>query len=587
MEHHPSGKKKKKKRGRKRRDTGRLKLILGMTLFILLVIGGLVGYFLYKRYSYGTERADLTNWFGEYDSTEYPVILNDEETEIVLKRIDGHLYMPLTLLHEMISDRYYHGVEDGIFVYTTPTAILTSQVGSNTVTSTEGGATEMPYVISRLEQDTLYVAVEYVRQYHNITLETFDAPNRVRMYTGTLQKETALVTEETQLRIAGGIKSPIITDLAEGDRVVIVDASLGDWIKVRTPDAFTGYVEQKRLSETESFTYGSDAIQEPVYSNISRPFKICLGWHQIAGVGGNDTLQEVIAPARGMNVISPTWIRLSDDFGGIESFGTTDYVNAAHAAGLEVWALVSNFENPEVNTQAVVSHAASRKALTDNVIAEIKRLGCEGINVDFEGVASEAGKDYVQWLRELSIACRREQIVLSIDNYVPYGFNDYYNRREQGIIADYVIIMGYDEHYGGSPEAGSVASVDFVRYGIEETCKQVPAEKVINAVPWYTRVWTTKSDGSVSSFATGMNGAKEAAAERGIEFTWDAATGQYYGARTYDNGDKVEIWLEDRESLTEKISVMRANHIAGVAGWRLGLENAEAWDVISEYVNGY
>ncbi|MBR5970711.1 MAG: chitinase [Lachnospiraceae bacterium] len=587
MENNPTRKKKKRKNSRKKKNGGRWKLILGTVLFLLLVIGGLVGYFLYKRYSYGTERADLTDWFGVHEASEYPVILNDEQTEIVLKRIDGHLYMPLDLLHEMISDRYYYGREDGIFVYTTPTAVITSQIGGSSCTSTEDGVTELPYVISRMEQDTLYVAVEYVRQYHNITFETFDAPNRVRMYTGTLTTQTALVTKDTQLRIAGGIKSPIITDLAEGDRVVIVDDSLGDWIKVRTPDAFTGYVEQKRLSETESFTYGSNAIQDPVYTNISRPFKICLGWHQIAGVGGNDTLQEVIAPAKGMNVISPTWIRLTDDFGGIESFGTTDYVNAAHAAGLEVWALVSNFENAGVDTQAVVSHAASRKTLTENLIAEIKRLGCEGINVDFEGVPPEAGKDYVQWLRELSIACRREQIVLSIDNYVPYGFNDYYDRREQGIIADYVIIMGYDEHYGGSPEAGSVASVEFVRYGVEETVKQVPAEKVINAVPFYTRVWTTKPDGSVTSFATGMNGGKEAAAERGISFQWDAETGQYYGGRTYDDGTKVEIWLEDGESLTEKIAVMRANNIAGVAGWRLGLESAEAWEVISGYVNGY
>ena len=587
MENNPTRKKKKRKNSRKKKNGGRWKLILGTVLFLLLVIGGLVGYFLYKRYSYGTERADLTDWFGVHEASEYPVILNDEQTEIVLKRIDGHLYMPLDLLHEMISDRYYYGREDGIFVYTTPTAVITSQIGGSSCTSTEDGVTELPYVISRLEQDTLYVAVEYVRQYHNITFETFDAPNRVRMYTGTLTTQTALVTKDTQLRIAGGIKSPIITDLAEGDRVVIVDDSLGDWIKVRTPDAFTGYVEQKRLGETEAFTYGSNAVQEPVYTNISRPFKICLGWHQIAGVGGNDTLQEVIAPAKGMNVISPTWIRLTDDFGGIESFGTTDYVNAAHAAGLEVWALVSNFENAGVDTQAVVSHAASRKTLTENLIAEIKRLGCEGINVDFEGVPPEAGKDYVQWLRELSIACRREQIVLSIDNYVPYGFNDYYDRREQGIIADYVIIMGYDEHYGGSPEAGSVASVEFVRYGVEETVKQVPAEKVINAVPFYTRVWTTKPDGSVTSFATGMNGGKEAAAERGISFQWDAETGQYYGGRTYDDGTKVEIWLEDGESLTEKIAVMRANNIAGVAGWRLGLESAEAWEVISGYVNGY
>lgn len=569
---------------RNRRRKSRILPVLGTVAFVIVILGALAGYFLYRRYSYGMERADLNAYFNVQDASSYPVFFEGQETEAVAKKINGVCYLSLADVHTYISDRFYYGEADRVLIYTLPDAVNVVPVAgdaSNPAADEGGGG--YGYDVARLEGDTLYVALDYIKQFFNVTYTVYDDPNHLQLVTDIWQMETVLIGKDTHLRLRGGVKSEILKDLEKGDRVVIVDDSLGDWIKVRTMDDYTGYVENKFLGEKEPYSVGTNEIPEPVFAGNTRPHRINLGWHQIGGVGGNDTLEEVIAQAKGLNVISPTWIGLSDNAGAISSFGTPDYVQTAHQRGLEVWALVSDFANEGIAVEEVLARTATRATLIDNLINEARRLSLDGLNIDFEKVPAEAGDDFIQFIRELSIACRANSLVLSVDNYVPYGFNDYYNRREQGVFADYVIIMGYDEHYAGSAEAGSVASIEYVRYGIEATCAQVPAEKVINAVPFYTRVWTTSQSG-VSSYATGMDAARQAAQEYGMTFTWDDTTAQYYAQTTTAQGNRVEIWLEDSESIEAKIAVMRTNGIAGIACWRLGLESPDVWDVIAAYV---
>lgn len=147
-----------------------------------------------------------------------------------------------------------------------------------------------------------------------------------------------------------------------------------------------------------------------------------------------------------------------------------------------------------------------------------------------------------------------------------------------------MIIMGYDEHYAGSEEAGSVASYSFVENGIQKTLEEVPAEKVINAVPFYTRFWKTDADGTVTSEALGMDSADERLANNGAEAVWDEETRQYYAEFEYE-GSTYQIWLEEERSIEEKMTLIREYNLAGVASWRLGYEHSTIWDVILRYVN--
>lgn len=188
---------------------------------------------------------------------------------------------------------------------------------------------------------------------------------------------------------------------------------------------------------------------------------------------------------KGINVISPTWFALTDSEGNFSSFASSAYVKRAHDMGIEVWGLIDNFSNKDaVDTYELLSYTSRREKLTENLVNTALEYGLDGINVDFESISQDAGTHFIQFIRELSVTCRKNGLVLSVDNYVPTGYTDHYDRKEQGVFADYVIIMGYDEHYSGSPEAGSVASIGFVEDGIRRTVDQVPAEKVINAVPF-------------------------------------------------------------------------------------------------------
>ena len=169
-----------------------------------------------------------------------------------------------------------------------------------------------------------------------------------------------------------------------------------------------------------------------------------------------------------------------------------DYTAAAHDMGLEVWALISDFHTGvEIDDYEILSYTSKRRNLVNELVASVLSYGADGINVDFEYVTSQCADHYVQFIRELAIACHENGLVISVDNYVPTEYTAHYNRHSQGEFVDYIIIMGYDEHYKGSPEAGSVSSIPWMQKGIETTVNLVPKERVINAVPFYTRVWKT------------------------------------------------------------------------------------------------
>ncbi len=553
---------------------------------IFVFAGIFAGQILYERYSYSTETADLNEYFGITSDTDVPIILGNERIEEQAKLLDGTYYMDFASVQKYLNDRFYYGAADNILVYTTPTAIITSQIGSDTWSDTEGGGATESYVISRLEGDTLYVALDYVKKYTNFAYQGFTEPNHMQLTTSWEEMTVATVSKDTQLRLRGGVKSEVLEELAKGDSVIILE-ELEDWVKVKSSDSFIGYVEKKRLKDTTTKNpIPVTDYTEPEYTGISKDFTINLGFHNIGGAAGNDTLSSVLSQTKSLNVICPTWYAITDNEGSVRSFSSSSYVNAAHEKGLEVWVLLDNFTGgSEVSTSEVITHAASRAKVIETTVSDAVSVGADGVNLDFELVAAEDGQSFVEFVRELSIACRKAGLVFSVDNYVPMNFNDYYDLEEQGIVADYVIIMGYDEHYGGSAEAGSVASLSYVENGIINTLKEVDASKVINAVPFYTRIWHTK-DGKVSSEAVSLPVAQEYISNHQIPMEWNADAGQNYGEFTSGDGTLNQIWMEDATSIGQKIDSMKAHNIAGIAAWSLGMETADIWDVISAYVEG-
>lgn len=565
------------------------KIIPVMVAIVLIIVIAAAGFGakLLEKYSYSKERADLREYFGIEGDNDVPIILQDEQIEEHAKIFDNICYFDLATVHKYFNDRFYEDKSESSLLYTTPDMIYANPVGTGKLISLDADFAESyeeyEYPISRYEGDMLYIAADFVKQYANFSYELFTEPNHMQIYTEWESRQTAPIKKNTQVRYQGGIKSEILTDVSAGDQVVVLE-EMENWTKVKTKDSFIGYVENKRLGEkSEEKPEPVTDYVEPEYKGNTRDYKINLGWHVIGGVDGNDTLESAVAQTKGLNVISPTWFTLMGNEGDFNSFATTAYVERAHGMGLEVWALLGNVDSVDVDLYEVLGKTVNRRRLIQSVVSVAREYGIDGLNIDFENVSLDAGEPFIQFIRELSIPCRKYGIVLSVDNYVPMGHTDHYNRAEQGVVADYVIIMGYDEHYNGSDEAGSVASINFVEDGIRNTVAEVPAGKVINALPFYTRIWETRGT-DLSSQAVGMEMAAEYVVNHGIVTRWDETACQNYGE--FQEGDTLcQVWLEDAESIKVKLNIMEKYDIAGVAAWRLGFETADIWDVIEEYLN--
>ncbi len=567
------------------------KIIPVLVAIVLIIVVAAVGFgsIIIEKYSYSKERADLDEYFGVVGADDVPIILQDERIEEHAKIWDNVCYFDFATVHLYFNDRFYEDKQEGLLLYALPDSIVRTEIGSSQLMTgytgtAEGDMEDVGYVISRYEGDVLYVAADFVKKYANFSYELFTNPYHMQVYTEWNERQTADIIKDTQVRYQGGIKSDILTDVAKGDSVIILE-EMENWTKVKTQDAYIGYVENKRLSDKYSVEpVPVTDYTEPEYNGNTRDYKINLAWHAIYSVAGNDTLKEALASTQSVNVISPTWFVLTGNEGDFTSFASSAYVANAHEMGLEVWALISDItESETINMYELLGRTSTRTQLIDNLIATALEYDLDGINIDFESIGTDTGEAFIEFIRELSIPCRENGIVLSVDNYVPMGYNNFYHRKEQGLVADYVIIMGYDEHHKNSTETGSVASINYVESGIAKTVEEVAPEKVINAIPFYTRIWETNGT-QITCQTVGMEMAAEYLKNHAIETKWDEITCQNYGE--YQSGNSYfQVWLEDAESIKVKLSVMDNYHIGGVAEWRLGLETPVVWEVIADYVN--
>ena len=553
-------------------------------LLILVIAGGALGKVLLDKYAYSKEEADWNEFYQVSESDRSAIILQDEMVEEQALIRDDVCYFDLATVHKYMNEVFYADMTEKLLLYANPTEVIRTTFGETSYTTTEG-TQDAGYVISFVEGDTVYVAADYVKLFTNYSYDCYD--RHVQVYTEWGTRQVAQLKKDTAVRLRGGVKSPILTQAAKGDTLEILE-QMETWSKVKTADSVIGYVENKRLGDiTEETETPVTDYQEPEYTALTSDSKICLGWHSIGGVGGNDTLYSMVSGTKGMNVIAPTWFSLTDENGSIRNFGTANYVTTAHNMGLQVWGVVDNFNyanetGTAISTLNMLSSTSSRQNFVRNVTDAAVSLGLDGINVDFEQLSSDCGPHYVEFIRELSIQCRNRGLVLSIANYVPFNFNDYYRLDIQGQVADYVIIMGYDEHWHGSKDPGSVASISYVSGGLDRTLQEVPANKVVNALPFYTILWKTEGTDVTDEYIT-MNNEADFMNRAGVTAEWDEETCQNYAEWTSGNAT-YQIWLEDAESIAVKLNMMATKNIGGVAVWRLGYGTQAAWELINAYL---
>ncbi|MCR2049914.1 glycosyl hydrolase family 18 protein [Acetatifactor muris] len=560
-------------------------IVVALVLILIVALVGFGGKIL-DKYTYSKELADLDEYYGVIEG-ELAIILQDDWVEEKAALREGRVYFDLDTVFAYLNEGFYVDMAEGKLLYTTANDTAEALFDGREY-SDRNGSHPTEYMICYAEGEAVYVAADYIKLFSNYSWSLFD--RHVQVYTQWGQRQTMEVARDTQIRVLGGIKSPILREMEKGETVEVLE-EMESWSKVKTSDSIVGYIENKRLANpgTETELAVTDYVAEE-YTSVRMPGKVSLAWHAIGGEGGNDTLADMLAEGKGLNVIAPTWFSLNDNDGNFRSFASTKYIQQAHDAGLQVWGVWDNFNyknetGADISSYEVLSSTTKRRTLVQSIVDTASGLGLEGVNIDFEGLDQKCGVHYVQFLKELSVLCRSSGLILSIDNYVPFNFNNYYRLDVQGQIADYVIIMGYDEHWHGSGDPGSVASIEYVSNGLARTLEeeQVPAEKVVNALPFYTILWKTEGAEVTDQYIT-LNNVEDYLQRMNIQPEWDEAVCQNYaewqsGSATY------QIWVEDEESIAVKLNVMNAKNIGGVAVWRLGYGTSEAWDLIAAFAN--
>lgn len=573
--------------------------LIGLVSVVIIGILAAVGFKLYDNYQEKHRESEIVMPLDQYyqvPAGEAMVIFDESiyeknaiyennavylDLDTVLDRFGIKLFMDET------ENRLYYTNAEQAFVFTPDSAefLLNRQTVSESV----------PLVIKK--NGIIYISLKFLSDHTDITYSFYENPARLLL---TWSKDSFLcagIKEKTSIRVSQDIKADLLKTLEPGETVRFIDGGgiqENGFVKVMSTDGVRGYILSERLDES----FYTDPIFNSFTPVTGKPQlcgeRVYLGWHLLYTSNGVDLLKAYLEDNEDLTVVAPTWYFLNDTKGNFISYADGAYVQYAHSQGVKVWVTVKNDNIDGVfectaDSYSLLTSYESRIALVDRIIEGVKACGADGVNIDFELLSVASGVYFVQFLRELSLECRKEGIILSVDNYVPENYNAYYDIKSQAEFADYIVIMGYDEHYAGSEEAGSVSSLEWFKRAADNTLAKCPAEQIIMGVPFYTRLWKEVKDGenvkvTVESTPT-LSEAARLAEKLDVEKVWRAAEGQYY--IEYDrDGATYKMWIEDNESLCEKAKAIRERGIGGIAAWKLGDELDDTWNALWEALDG-
>ena len=583
-----------KKRKKKNRINKQILPVLVVVGLIFLIVSITLGVKLIQKYSPSKEHLELTNYYELVDDSQVAITLNHTVMDQFATLIDGHIYLDYNFIHDFLNERFYWDSNENILLYTTANDVISANAEA---TNYLIGKSSNDYgrVIVRATSDSAWVDIDFVKLYSDFTYSYYESPSRIVITSDWKDITISTLKGKTQVRLKGGIKSPILADVKKGDVLTILESDT-KWTKVCTEDGIVGYVKSNKVKKTETKTLVSE-YQPENFHHISMNKQINLLWHPIYSAAANDQVATVLSESKGVNVICPTWFKLKDNNGNLSSMASTTYVNYCHSQGVKVWGLVKNLDlaSDSIDVNYILTHTSSRQNLVNQIIAQALQNNLDGINIDFESLSEdEIGDAYIQFLRELSIKCENNDLVLSTSVYMPASYNEVYKYHEQADFVDYICLMAYDQHWGQASGEGSVAALNWVNEGVDNTlAKNIPANQIVLGMPFYTKLWklTPTSDDTSTEMTyrierenLGLTSAANWMNDNISKPEWLEDCGQWYG-ETVKNGVTYKMWLEDADSLEQKLKLMQEKGLAGAAFWSSDLDNSEAWDIIIKYIN--
>ena len=568
-----SNTRKRNMRKRQKQDPVRIVLLLAAAVALIGIISFAAG-----RFIPTSSKRDPKEYFGIEGRDEVGVVVNGHVFETPGITLNEEIYLPIDEVSKYLNPGFFYSENENMFIITTPVEKIAVSVADSA---------EQNLFVSRDGKN--YISYNYLYQYTDMDGDVVLGDTDRIVIRTVFDYDMRTVGEKAVVRERPTIRGLVLEKPEAGTQVSILESDgsmdAGTWTRVTTPTGYTGYVENKYL-EGDMIHVTEDRVRpELIYTHILREDKINMVFHQTDNQASNNMLAQSLEGVSGVNVIAPTWFYLESPEGDMSSVASDTYVATAHSRGLSVWTVANDFDgavNSSKDTFSALSTYAGRSKIIDTIVSETVRVGADGINIDFEKVNADCAPYFQEFIRELSVSCRTQGLVLSIDAYVP-NYTKYLGRAELARTADYIVCMCYDEHTSGSETAGSVSSLPFVQKGIRDTLKEVPPEQTVIALPFFTRLWKVNENAAPTSSAMGMGEAAAWLSENAANVVWDEETGQNYAeAKGVDGTSK--IWIEDAQSISEKMKEVMAAGCAGVAEWKLGLETQDIWQVISDHL---
>lgn len=570
----------KRDRERKYKKPKKNKIFKIIVIILLLIIIGFGTWKIADKYMPNFEQISIREAFPEWNNDGTVIILRDTpiKTDNSAINKDEEVYIPVEFAKQYIDKYIFWEDSSQKLTITTQDKVirmktddLTAYVNNKTLSldvpiqNIDGTA----YMPSTLLESLYDVSIKYIPETDIVIVD----------YTDQVRNVATITNKKISVREQGNIKSRIVTKLVAGEEVTVYD-TVDKWTKIRTNTGISGYIPSKYIENINEILPKEKKPEAQVKTWKPDSGKINMVWDQVTNIKSSSNISR-LETKKGLDVMSPTWFSIADETGLIKNIADKQYVNWAHNQGYQVWALLDNQFNGSL-THKVLSNTDTREYIIKQLLVLAELYDLDGINIDFESIKVEDGDYYLQFIRELTPFLKEQGLIVSVDVYVPAEWTQHYQRDEVAKIVDYIAIMAYDEHWSTSKESGSVASIGWVEKGMKNSLEQIPKEKLIMGMPYFTRLWTetTSENGvEVKSQAYGMEKGRQILEENNAEIVWDEETKQYYGEYKKNNLT-YKMWLEDERSIQEKLEIVKKYDLAGVAGWKLKLENDKIWDVI-------
>ncbi|WHY88803.1 glycosyl hydrolase family 18 protein [Neobacillus novalis] len=498
------------------------------------------------------------------------------------------LFVPITFMQENIDESVIYDEKSKSVIITTkdkvvqmPTDSLTYYVNQKTVDL------QLSPIISR--KGEIFIALDPILSFYPIQYKKLPDSTAIWIQKDGEQYENGRLInkdinkEMLRLRTEPTWRSPYTAEMTKNEAVTI-EGVKEDFYLVRKANGIGGYLKKDYVSKQDTvkvkISRESKTFQMP---KLNGPIQ--LTWEAVYTKNPDTTK---IADLNGVNVISPTWFSLAGSDGSIKNLASLDFSKWAQAKGYQVWGVFSNSFDPKLTHEAFKDFE-TRQTIIRQLLHFSQMYQLQGINFDIENVNQEDGPFVTQFMREAAPYLHDAGLVVSMDITFSAGDNNnwssFYERPKLAQIADYLIVMAYDEHTGASSGAGSVASLPWVERNLQNLLSEVSNERLVLGVPLYARLWKeqTNADGTteVTAKALAMDQVKTWLAEKGLTPANDEESGQNY-AEYYDEAEKAtyKIWLEDELSLQKRAALAVKYELAGVGTWSRFFGDQTAWTAL-------